>query len=117
MARLARGHLVCGRHRLIHVIRAVVLDVGECIVNESREYGDMGGLARRSAAHVFAGLWSRHRSRAGLQRDIQVFRPGLIRLRPWCGLQMTTASISGAVVLGRSSNRQEYHESQQNCHK
>jgi hypothetical protein len=32
-------------------------------------------------------------------------------------LQMTTASISGAVVLGRSSNRQEYHESQQNCHK
>jgi HAD superfamily hydrolase (TIGR01662 family) len=61
---------------VIHVIRAVVFDVGECIVNESREYGtwaDWLGVPRHTFSAVFGAVIAR-----GLdyRETFQVFRPG-----------------------------------------
>lgn len=58
------------------VIRAVVFDVGECLVNETREYGtwaDWLGVPRHTFSAVFGAVIAR-----GLDyRDtFQVFRPG-----------------------------------------
>jgi HAD superfamily hydrolase (TIGR01549 family) len=58
------------------VIRAVVFDVGECLVNEAREYGtwaDWLGVPRHTFSAVFGAVISR-----GLDyRDtFQVFKPG-----------------------------------------
>jgi hypothetical protein len=61
---------------LIHVIRALVFDVGECIVNESREYGtwaDWPGVPRHTFSAVFGAVIAR-----GLDysETFHVFRPG-----------------------------------------
>jgi HAD superfamily hydrolase (TIGR01662 family) len=61
---------------VIRVIRAVVFDVGECIVNESREYGtwaDWLGVPRHTFSAVFGAVIAR-----GLdyRETFQVFRPG-----------------------------------------
>jgi HAD superfamily hydrolase (TIGR01549 family) len=58
------------------VIRAVVFDVGECLVNETREYGtwaDWLGVPRHTFSAVFGSVIAR-----GLdyQETFQVFRPG-----------------------------------------
>jgi HAD superfamily hydrolase (TIGR01549 family) len=58
------------------VIRAVVFDVGECLVNETREYGtwaDWLGIPRHTFSAVFGGVIAR-----GLdyRETFQVFRPG-----------------------------------------
>jgi hypothetical protein len=63
------------------MIRAVVFDVGECLVDETREYGtwaDWLGVPR----HTFAAMFGAVIARAGLPRDF----PGLpARLRPHGG--------------------------------
>jgi HAD superfamily hydrolase (TIGR01549 family) len=58
------------------MIRAVVFDVGECLVNETREYGtwaDWLGVPRHTFAAVFGAVIAR-----GLdyRETFQVFRPG-----------------------------------------
>jgi HAD superfamily hydrolase (TIGR01549 family) len=58
------------------VIRAVVFDVGECLVNEAREYGtwaDWLGVPRHTFSAVFGAVIAR-----GLdyRETFQVFRPG-----------------------------------------
>jgi hypothetical protein len=58
------------------VIRAVVFDVGECLVNETREYGtwaDWLGVPRHTFSAVFGAVIAR-----GLdyRETFQVFRPG-----------------------------------------
>lgn len=58
------------------MIRAVVFDVGECLVNETREYGtwaDWLGVPRHTFSAVFGAVVSR-----GLdyRETFQVFRPG-----------------------------------------
>src|ERR1035438_10853491 len=62
--------------RVICVIRAVVFDVGECLVNETREYGtwaDWLGVPRHSFSAVFGAVIAK-----GLdyRETFQVFRPG-----------------------------------------
>jgi len=58
------------------VIRAVVFDVGECLVDEGREYGtwaDWLGVPRHTFSAVFGAVISRGRD----YRDtFEVFRPG-----------------------------------------
>jgi hypothetical protein len=58
------------------VIRAVVLDVGDCLVNETREYGtwaDWLGVPRHTFSAVFGAVIAQ-----GLdyRQTFQVFRPG-----------------------------------------
>lgn len=58
------------------MIRAVVFDVGECLVNETREYGtwaDWLGVPRHTFSAVFGAVIAR-----GLdyRETLQVFRPG-----------------------------------------
>lgn len=58
------------------MIRAVVFDVGECLVNETREYGtwaDWLGVPRHTFSAVFGAVIAR-----GLdyRETFQVFRPG-----------------------------------------
>lgn len=58
------------------MIRAVVFDVGECLVNESREYGtwaDWLGVPRHTFSAVFGAVIAK-----GLdyRETFQVFRPG-----------------------------------------
>jgi HAD superfamily hydrolase (TIGR01549 family) len=58
------------------MIRAVVFDVGECLVNETREYGtwaDWLGVPRHTFSAVFGAIIAR-----GLdyRETFQVFRPG-----------------------------------------
>jgi hypothetical protein len=58
------------------MIRAVVFDVGECLVNETREYGtwaDWLGIPRHTFAAVFGAIIA-----CGLdyRETFQVFRPG-----------------------------------------
>jgi HAD superfamily hydrolase (TIGR01549 family) len=65
-----------GCHRVVDVIRAVVFDVGECLVNETREYGtwaDWLGVPRHTFSAVFGAVIAR-----GLdyRQTFQVFRPG-----------------------------------------
>jgi HAD superfamily hydrolase (TIGR01662 family) len=71
---------VCGhwlaRRRVGAVIRAVVFDVGECLVDETREYGtwaDWLGVPRHAFSAVFGATIAR-----GLdyRETFQVFRPG-----------------------------------------
>lgn len=64
------------RRRLLVVIRAVVFDVGECLVDETREYGtwaDWLGVPRHTFAATFGAVIAR-----GLdyRETFQVFRPG-----------------------------------------
>lgn len=71
------GHLwMTGPVRLGAVIRAVVFDVGECLVNEAREYGtwaDWLGIPRHTFSAVFGAVIAQ-----GLdyRETFQVFRPG-----------------------------------------
>jgi HAD superfamily hydrolase (TIGR01662 family) len=63
-------------HRVLNVIRAVVFDVGECLVDESRDYGtwaDWLGVPRHTFSAVFGATIAR-----GLdyRETFQVFRPG-----------------------------------------
>jgi hypothetical protein len=58
------------------MIRAVVFDVGECLVNEAREYGtwaDWLGVPRHTFSAVFGAVIAQ-----GLdyRQTFQVFRPG-----------------------------------------
>jgi HAD superfamily hydrolase (TIGR01549 family) len=62
--------------RVKSVIRAVVFDVGECLVDETREYGtwaDWLGIPRHTFSAVFGAVVAR-----GLdyRETFQVFRPG-----------------------------------------
>ncbi|MET8054821.1 hypothetical protein ABZU75_45345 [Streptosporangium sp. NPDC005286] len=64
------------RRRLLAVIRAVVFDVGECLVDETREYGtwaDWLSVPRHTFAATFGAVIAR-----GLdyRETFQVFRPG-----------------------------------------
>jgi FMN phosphatase YigB (HAD superfamily) len=69
----------CGwrlRRKVVAVIRAVVFDVGECLVDESREYGtwaDWLGVPRHTFSAVFGAVIAR-----GLdyRETFQMFRPG-----------------------------------------
>ena len=58
------------------MIRAAVFDVGECLVDETREYGtwaDWLGVSR----HVFSAVFGAVIARGGDYREtFQVFRPG-----------------------------------------
>ena len=63
-------------HRVVGVIRSVVFDVGECLVNETRDYGtwaDWLGVPRHTFSAVFGAVIAR-----GLdyRETFQVFRPG-----------------------------------------
>jgi HAD superfamily hydrolase (TIGR01662 family) len=58
------------------VIRAVVFDVGECLVNETREYGtwaDWLGVPRHTFSAVFGAVIARGQD---YRETFQVFRPG-----------------------------------------
>ena len=58
------------------MIRAVVFDVGECLVNESREYGtwaDWLGVPRHTFASVFGAVIAQGRD---YREVFQEFRPG-----------------------------------------
>lgn len=58
------------------MIRAVVIDVGECLVDETREYGtwaDWLGVPRHTFSAVFGEVIARG---LGYRETIQVFRPG-----------------------------------------
>ena len=58
------------------VIGAVVLDVGECLVNETREYGtwaDWLGVPRHVFSAVFGAVIARGQD---YRETFQVFRPG-----------------------------------------
>ncbi len=62
--------------KLAHVIRAVVFDVGECLLNETREYAtwaDWLGVPRHTFSAMFGAVIAR-----GLdwRETFQVFRPG-----------------------------------------
>jgi hypothetical protein len=64
------------RVRLGSMIRAVVFDVGECLVNEAREYGtwaDWLGVPRHTFSAVFGAVIAQ-----GLdyRETFQVFQPG-----------------------------------------
>jgi hypothetical protein len=59
------------------MIRAVVFDVGECLVDESREYGtwaDWLGVPRHTFSAVFGAVIAQGRD---YRETFQVFRPGL----------------------------------------
>lgn len=58
------------------MIRAVVFDVGECLVDETREYGtwaDWLGVPRHTFAAVFGAVIAKGRD---YRETFQVFRPG-----------------------------------------
>jgi HAD superfamily hydrolase (TIGR01549 family) len=58
------------------VIKAVVFDVGECLVNEAREYGtwaDWLGVPRHTFSAVFGAVIARGQD---YRETFQVFRPG-----------------------------------------
>jgi HAD superfamily hydrolase (TIGR01549 family) len=58
------------------MIRAVVFDVGECLVNETREYGtwaDWLGVPRHTFAATFGAVIAQGRD---YRETFQVFRPG-----------------------------------------
>ncbi|MCA2212347.1 HAD family hydrolase [Jidongwangia harbinensis] len=58
------------------MIRAVVFDVGECLVNEAREYGtwaDWLGVPRHTFSAVFGAVIARGQD---YRQTFQVFRPG-----------------------------------------
>ncbi|MFJ2632200.1 HAD family hydrolase [Streptomyces sp. NPDC087422] len=58
------------------MIRAVVFDVGECLVDETREYGtwaDWLGVPRHTFAAVFGAVIAQGRD---YRETFQVFRPG-----------------------------------------
>jgi HAD superfamily hydrolase (TIGR01549 family) len=58
------------------VIKAVVFDVGECLVDESREYGtwaDWLGVPRHAFSSVFGAVIAQGRD---YRETFQVFRPG-----------------------------------------
>ncbi len=58
------------------MIRAVVFDVGECLVDETREYGtwaDWLGVSRHTFAAVFGAVIAQGRD---YRETFQVFRPG-----------------------------------------
>jgi HAD superfamily hydrolase (TIGR01549 family) len=58
------------------MIRAVVFDVGECLVNEAREYGtwaDWLGVPRHTFSAVFGAVIARGQD---YRETFQVFRPG-----------------------------------------
>lgn len=58
------------------MIRAVVFDVGECLVNEAREYGtwaDWLGIPRHTFSAVFGAVIARGQD---YRETFQVFRPG-----------------------------------------
>ncbi|AZQ75778.1 MULTISPECIES: HAD family hydrolase [Streptomyces] len=58
------------------MIRAVVFDVGECLVDETREYGtwaDWLGVPRHTFAAVFGAVIARGQD---YRQTFQVFRPG-----------------------------------------
>lgn len=62
--------------KLIAVIGAVVFDVGECLVNESREYGtwaDWLGVPRHVFSAVFRSIIANGRD---YRETFQVFQPG-----------------------------------------
>ena len=61
------------RRRGTAMIDTVFFDVGGTILDESREFDDLGGLARRSTAHVLGGLRCGDRPGSGLAGDV----PGL----------------------------------------
>jgi HAD superfamily hydrolase (TIGR01662 family) len=61
---------------LATMIRAVVFDVGECLVNEAREYGtwaDWLGVSRHTFSAVFGAVIAQGRD---YRETFQVFRPG-----------------------------------------
>jgi len=67
---------VAGWVRLIDVIRAVVFDVGECLVNETREYGtwaDWIGVSRHTFSAMFGAVIAQGRD---YRETFQAFRPG-----------------------------------------
>lgn len=58
------------------MIRAVVFDVGECLVDETREYGtwaDWLGVPRHAFAAVFGAVIAQGRD---YRETFQVFKPG-----------------------------------------
>lgn len=58
------------------MIRAVVFDVGECLVDETREYGtwaDWLGVPRHTFASVFGAVIAQGRD---YRETFQAFRPG-----------------------------------------
>jgi HAD superfamily hydrolase (TIGR01549 family) len=58
------------------MIRAVIFDVGECLVNEAREYGtwaDWLGVPRHTFSAVFGAVIARGQD---YRETFQVFRPG-----------------------------------------
>src|SRR5262245_23236182 len=63
-------------HRVVGVIGSVVFDVGECLVDETREYGtwaDWLGVPRHTFAAMFGAVIAQGRD----YRDVfQAFRPG-----------------------------------------
>jgi HAD superfamily hydrolase (TIGR01549 family) len=62
--------------KLTAMIRAVVFDVGECLVNEAREYGtwaDWLGVPRHTFSAVFGAVIARGQD---YRETFQVFRPG-----------------------------------------
>ncbi len=63
-------------HRLRTMIRAVVFDVGECLVDETREYGtwaDWLGVPRHSFSAAFGAVIAQGRD---YRETFQIFRPG-----------------------------------------
>jgi HAD superfamily hydrolase (TIGR01549 family) len=61
---------------VIDVIRAVIFDVGECLINETREYGtwaDWLGIPRHTFSAVFGATIASGRD---YRETFQVFRPG-----------------------------------------
>lgn len=61
---------------LLNMIRAVVFDVGECLVDETREYGtwaDWLGVPRHTFAGMFGAVIAQGRD---YRETFQVFRPG-----------------------------------------
>jgi hypothetical protein len=52
------------------VIGAVVFDVGECLVDETREYGTWADWLGVLASRVLGGLRCGHRPRAGAARAV-----------------------------------------------
>src|SRR4051812_35555650 len=63
-------------HRLALMIRAVIFDVGECLVNETREYGtwaDWLGVPRHTFSAMFGAVIAQGRD---YRETFQVFAPG-----------------------------------------
>jgi len=76
LARMMIERFLDAGHRFGWVIRAVIFDVGECLVNETREYGtwaDWLGVPQHTFSAVFGSVITR-----GLdyRQTFQVFRPG-----------------------------------------